>query len=123
MQSHFCWCCGRTRANERFSDRGHAQHVCKECSSFGREELAFRQAARDIDRLLGWIGVVRRKQRKRFERFLSHADERIRRYASEVAARPEASRAPLDRRGGVRGGRVARPDGAGGQAANTGEKQ
>jgi len=41
---------------------------------------------RDIDRLLDWNGVVRRKQRKSFERFLSHPDERVRRYAEEVAA-------------------------------------
>jgi hypothetical protein len=33
------------------------------------------QGVRDIDRLLDWDGLVRRKQRKSFECFLSHADE------------------------------------------------
>lgn len=50
----------------------------------GPEELAYRQAVRNIDRTLDWNGLVRRKQRKSFERFLSHSDERIRRYAEEI---------------------------------------
>ncbi len=85
-RGHFCWCCGQVRANERFSGRGHARHLCKECSKLGTEELAYRQAIRDIDRLLDWDGVVRRKHRKSFERFLLHPDERVRRYAEDIAA-------------------------------------
>jgi transposase InsO family protein len=85
-RGHFCWCCGRIRANERFSGRGHAHHLCKDCAQLGKEELAYRQAVRDIDRLLDWNGLVRRRQRKSFERFLSHPDERVRRYAEQVAA-------------------------------------
>src|SRR5215813_711423 len=85
-RGHFCWCCGRIRANERFSGRGHARHICKECSKLGNEELAYRQAVRDIDRLVDWNGVVRRKQRKSFEQFLCHPNERIRLYAKEVPA-------------------------------------
>ena len=91
-RGHFCWCCGRVRANERFSGRGHARHLCKECSKLGKEELAYRQAVRDIDGLLDWNGVVRRKQRKSFERFLSHPDERVRRYAEDVAAEDARAR-------------------------------
>jgi hypothetical protein len=32
------------RPNERFSGRGHARHLCKECAKLGQEELAYRQA-------------------------------------------------------------------------------
>jgi len=73
------------RANERFSGRGHARHLCKECAKLGKEELAYRQEVRNIDRLLDWDGFIRRRQRKSFERFLSHADARVREYAAEVA--------------------------------------
>lgn len=83
---HFCWCCGRVRPNERFSGRGHAQHLCRDCAKLGAGELAYRQAARDIDRLVTWNGLVRRKQQKTFEQFLSHPDERVRAYAAGVAA-------------------------------------
>ena len=85
-RGHFCWCCDRVRANERFSGRGHAHHLCKDCAKLGTEELAYRQAIRNIDRLLDWDDRVRRKQKKSFERFLSHPDQRIRQYAEAVAA-------------------------------------
>lgn len=85
---HFCWCCGRMRPNERFSGAGHARHLCKECSKLGAEELTYRQAVRDIDRMILWeTGRVKRKQRNNFARFLRHPSERIRRYAEGVAAR------------------------------------
>lgn len=29
---HYCSICGRTRANEKFSGKGHKNHVCKDCS-------------------------------------------------------------------------------------------
>lgn len=84
---HFCWCCGRVRANERFSGRGHARHLCRNCHQLGPEELAYRQAVRDIDRLVTFeSGLIRRKQRAVFARYLEHRNPRVRRYAEEVAA-------------------------------------
>lgn len=29
---HYCRICGRTRANEKFSGKGHAKHICKDCA-------------------------------------------------------------------------------------------
>ncbi len=29
---HYCRICERTRANEKFSGKGHKNHVCKDCS-------------------------------------------------------------------------------------------
>ena len=93
-RGRFCWCCGRIKANEGFSGHGHARHLCRECSKLGTEEIAYRQAVRDIDRLLDWKGMVRRKQREGFERFLFHADERVRHYAAQVAAQDARVRVP-----------------------------
>jgi hypothetical protein len=86
---HFCWACGCHRPNERFSGGGHARHLCKDCSKLGKDELAFRQTLRNIDRLVGWSGV-RRKNRARFAVFLNHPDDRVRHYARSRAgfARP-----------------------------------
>src|SRR5689334_19120825 len=28
---HYCWVCGEHKANEKFSGRGHATHMCKQC--------------------------------------------------------------------------------------------
>ncbi len=34
---HYCWKCGRYRANEKFSGKGHAKHICKECQKEVRQ--------------------------------------------------------------------------------------
>ena len=39
---------------------------------------------RNIDRLLDFDGRVRKKQRKEFERYLKHEDQRVSEYAAEV---------------------------------------
>jgi hypothetical protein len=31
MQGHYCKVCGEYKANEKFSGRGHAAHICKRC--------------------------------------------------------------------------------------------
>ena len=45
---HYCWVCGRVRANERFSGKGHARHVCKDCARLPAEPREGIQALRDI---------------------------------------------------------------------------
>ena len=30
---HFCWVCGEHKVHEKFSGRGHATHMCKQCHS------------------------------------------------------------------------------------------
>jgi hypothetical protein len=32
-RGHFCYVCGEHKANEKFSGRGHANHICKKCQS------------------------------------------------------------------------------------------
>lgn len=89
---HYCWCCGRRRANELFSGRGHRQHLCKDCKKLGQEELAYRQQERNIDRLLTWDGMIRRRCRVAFERYLAHPDPRVREYADKVQLHNEERR-------------------------------
>lgn len=33
QQGHYCRICGEYKANEKFSGKGHAQHICKACMS------------------------------------------------------------------------------------------
>jgi hypothetical protein len=91
-RGHFCWCCGSMRPNEAFSGGGHARHLCKECAKLGAEELAYRQEVRNIDRLVDWDGLIRRKTRRPFQRYLTHPNPRVRAYAAEVAARDARER-------------------------------
>lgn len=33
QQGHYCRVCGGYKANEKFSGKGYAQHICKSCMS------------------------------------------------------------------------------------------
>ena len=90
---HYCWCCDRLRANERFSGKGHARQLCRDCAKLGKDELTYRQAVRNIDRLVDpFRGIVPRRHRKAFERLLSHPNERVRAYATKIAKEDEDAR-------------------------------
>lgn len=39
VMPHFCRQCGTMRANERFSGRGHAQHLCRDCQRLPKQEI------------------------------------------------------------------------------------
>jgi hypothetical protein len=99
-RGHFCWCCGRSRPNEKFSGSGHRIHLCKDCQKLGAEEIAFRQHQRDINRLLDWEGRIKRKTMHVFQGYLNHTNERVRAYAEEIRnhneqLRQEAREMPL----------------------------
>jgi hypothetical protein len=72
--------------NERFTGAGHRAHVCRPCRRLGSEELAARQALRNIDQALGQRGVFREAQRPMLEGLLSHSDERVRLRAASALA-------------------------------------
>lgn len=55
--AHYCILCGKRKANEQFSGRGHLRHECRECQRLPREELAARRA------LLEMSGFFRRQSR------------------------------------------------------------
>ena len=74
------------RANEKFSGSGHARHLCKDCARLGKEELAYRQAIRNLERLVTWEGFIPRKKRMQFRKYLEHEDERVRAYARQLEA-------------------------------------
>lgn len=45
---HYCRICGRERANEKFSGKGHATHVCKDCAREQKAEARRKKAARKL---------------------------------------------------------------------------
>ena len=46
---HYCKVCGEYKANEKFSGKGHAAHICKSCASLSPEKQAEQMT---INRLL-----------------------------------------------------------------------
>lgn len=52
---HYCHICRRTRANEKFSGKGHKKHVCKDCSSKSGgkvEKEAINESIFDLETLI-----------------------------------------------------------------------
>lgn len=80
---HYCWVCGRTRPNERFSGKGHARHICKECARRPPEERDRVQALRDIHALLHQRSISA-KNITRLKRLCGSASEEVRRKAALI---------------------------------------
>ncbi len=38
-KGHYCKVCGKHKANEKFTGKGHAQHICKSCMQIGRKGI------------------------------------------------------------------------------------
>ena len=39
-RGHYCKVCGEYKANEKFSGKGHAAHICKTCAALPSEKQA-----------------------------------------------------------------------------------
>jgi hypothetical protein len=83
-QGHYCRIRGQYKANEKFSGRGHAAHICKECHSLPvarRNELA---RINEIERISENFFI----SRENLERLKKYAGEKrypeAREYASEA---------------------------------------
>ncbi len=92
LPGHYCWACDHRRPNERFSGRGHARHLCRDCAKLSAQELAHRQALLNLRRCMTWEGIIPRKRRKSFEQFLRHGDSRIRVLAGELLEEDRTTR-------------------------------
>jgi hypothetical protein len=67
--------------------------LCKDCARLGKEELAYRQAIRNLEQLLTGEGRIRRKKRAEFGKYLGHENERVRAYAHQLEAADALDRA------------------------------
>ena len=75
-QGHCCKICGQYKANEKFSGKGHATHICKTCSKLSAAEKA---EAQTITRLSNLHGRLNDGEKKWLE-------NRVRDRRPEVAA-------------------------------------
>lgn len=74
---HYCLICGHVRPNERFSGKGHRNHVCKQCSRLPKEERRRRELEDEVDGFLRQSNISRKN--------LSRLSELIASEKSEVA--------------------------------------
>jgi hypothetical protein len=71
-----CRVCGRVRANEKFSGRGHRDHVCKDCQRMPREK---RDRIERLDEFHGFLhqSNISGKNIKRIEVVAHHGDAEV----------------------------------------------
>lgn len=50
-QGHYCKVCGEYKANEKFSGKGHAAHICKACARLSPEEQSEQMTLRRMENL------------------------------------------------------------------------
>jgi len=80
---HYCHICGRVRANEKFSGRGHRDHICKDCQRLPHEE---RDQIACMDELYGYLeqSHISQKNIDRLGILVHHSDPEVRSLAELV---------------------------------------
>ena len=82
------------RPNERFSGKGHKNHVCKDCQKLPKEHRERIEIQEELYRFLGQSRISE-KNRLRLRQLSEHSDARIREVATllgEVAIIAEGKR-------------------------------
>ena len=75
QRGHFCKICGDYKANEKFSGKGHAAHICKQCAKLPIEK---RNEMQTVNRLLNLPFRLSKEQRSWLEKMRKSQSEEIR---------------------------------------------
>ena len=77
---HYCRICGRNRPNEKFSGRGHRDHICKDCQRLPRDQ---REYVDRMDELYGFLeqSNISSKNIVRLEILAQHVNNDVRHLA------------------------------------------
>ena len=79
---HYCKICGEYKANEKFSGKGHANHICKACSKLSTAEKA---EAQTITRLMNFnMGRLNASEKKWLENRVHDRRPEVAELAKEV---------------------------------------
>jgi hypothetical protein len=80
-------------ANERFSGKGHARHICKACSKLDASEKQYRQALANLDRAYRHsYPFIHKSRQKWFDSLATSPNEKIRKLHADVTAQMAAER-------------------------------
>ena len=80
---HYCRICDRGRPNEKFTGRGHRDHICKDCQRLPGSE---REQIEHLDELSGFLeqSNISAKNIARLEILMHHNDNEVKRLAALV---------------------------------------
>ena len=73
---HWCRICGESKPNEKFSGKGHRNHICKECSRKPKDE---RDAIDQEDEIFGYLNQsnISKKNIARLKTLKASENEKI----------------------------------------------
>ena len=73
---HYCRICGRGRRHEKFSGRGHRNHICKDCQRLPRDQV---DRIERMDELYGFLeqSNISPKNIARLEVLAQHASSEV----------------------------------------------
>ena len=57
---HYCKVCGRYRANEKFTGKGHATHICKDCAKLPPEVKAKQETLNRLSNLPWYLSKAQK---------------------------------------------------------------
>jgi|ERR1700751_4287931 len=77
---HYCRICARYRRNEKFSGRGHRDHICKDCQRLPREERDRVDRLNELDNFLNQ-SLISPKNIARLEVLTQHGGGEVRELA------------------------------------------
>ena len=75
LPGHYCRICGRRRPNEKFSGKGHATHICKDCAKMPVEQ---RNEIQTVNRIYSLPFRLKKDQKKWLEEQKESKSEAIR---------------------------------------------
>lgn len=73
--SHYCKICGRYRPNEKFSGKGHAAHICKECAKIPLDKRNEMETINHINTISPWMS---KKEREWLQKMTKDKRENVR---------------------------------------------
>lgn len=78
---HYCRICGCNKPNEKFSGKGHKNHICKECSIKPKDEI---DAIEQEDEIFGFMSQsnISKKNIARLNKLKLSSNKRIAELAS-----------------------------------------
>ncbi len=80
---HWCRICGDTKSNEKFSGKGHKNHICKECSRKPKEEMEAIDKPDEIFNFLSQSNITK-KNISRLQKIACSENENISEMANIV---------------------------------------
>jgi hypothetical protein len=80
---HCCRICGDTKPNEKFSGKGHRNHICKECSRKPKEEIQSIEQSEEIFNFLTQSNISK-KNISRLKQLACSENAKISEHASIV---------------------------------------